>query len=411
MRKIFTCIDIGTDTIKAITVEEYNEKFNVLATASSISYGVKKGLITDAALVTSSIKKVIKELESKLGTKIEQVLAVVPSNNREISIESAEVNIHTENHIINGETIFSCMQKSLKKSVTPDNEVVSVMPIEYKINDNKKVKNPLGLEGDKLSIKSVVVSVPKKNVYSVVGVLENIGIEVVDIITSSIADYSAISDDEYDKRIVAIADIGKEKSVLSVFNKGILIKESVVSVGGIDIDDAIGFAYKTDDEKSKKLKEEYGVASIKYADGDETYKIVNRLDQEIEINQYSLSETIETKLTEMLKNIKNDINNLTNREISYIIVTGAITTMLGFDALVGDIYGGKGQLLNLNIIGIRDGNYSTCYGAIKYFVKKLELREKEYTMLTDEKVDEMLRARKKMGTGSVLGKIFGRIFE
>ena len=55
MRKIFTCIDIGTDTIKAITVEEYNEKFNVLATASSISYGVKKGLITDAALVTSSI--------------------------------------------------------------------------------------------------------------------------------------------------------------------------------------------------------------------------------------------------------------------------------------------------------------------------------------------------------------------
>ena len=411
MRKIFTCIDIGTDTIKAITVEEYNEKFNVLATASSISYGVKKGLITDAALVTSSIKKVIKELESKLGTKIEQVLAVVPSNNREISIESAEVNIHTENHIINGDAIFSCMQKSLKKSVTPDNEVVSVMPIEYKLNDNKKVKNPLGLEGDKLSIKSVVVSVPKKNVYSVVGVLENIGIEVVDIITSSIADYSAISDDEYDKRIVAIADIGKEKSVLSVFNKGILIKESVVSVGGIDIDDAIGFAYKTDEEKSKKLKEEYGVASIKYADGDETYKIVNRLDQEIEINQYSLSETIETKLTEMLKNIKNDINNLTNREISYIIVTGAITTMLGFDALVGDIYGGKGQLLNLNIIGIRDGNYSTCYGAIKYFVKKLELREKEYTMLTDEKVDEMLRARKKMGTGSVLGKIFGRIFE
>ena len=76
--------DIGTDTIKAVTVEEYNEKFNVLATASSISRGVKKGLIVDASLVTSAIKKVVKELESKLGTKVEQVLAVVPSNNREI---------------------------------------------------------------------------------------------------------------------------------------------------------------------------------------------------------------------------------------------------------------------------------------------------------------------------------------
>ena len=113
----------------------------------------------------------------------------------------------------------------------------------------------------------------------------------------------------------------------------------------------------------------------------------------------------------MLKNIKNDINNLTNREISYIIVTGAITKALGFDALLQDVYGRKGQILNLNIIGIRDSKFSTSYGAIKYFVDKLNLREKEYTMFVDEKVEEMERARKKMGTGSALGKIFGKIFE
>ena len=70
MRKIFTCVDIGTDTIKAITVEEYNEKFNVLATATSISRGVKKGLIIDASLVTSSIKKVLKELSHETGKRL-----------------------------------------------------------------------------------------------------------------------------------------------------------------------------------------------------------------------------------------------------------------------------------------------------------------------------------------------------
>ena len=141
------------------------------------------------------------------------------------------------------------------------------------------------------------------------------------------------------------------------------------------------------------------------------HKVVNRLDQEIELNQYPLSEVIEYKIAEILKNVKNDVNNLTNREISYIIVTGASAAMLGFDALVSDIYGNKGQVLSTNIIGIRDVKYATCYGAIKYFVNKLNLREKEYTMFTDEKVDDMLKARKKMGKGSVLGKIFGRIFE
>lgn len=411
MRNIFTCIDIGTDSIKAAIVEKYNDKFNVLATACGPSKGVKKGLIIDATGITSSIKKVIKDLESKAGTKVEQVLAIVPSNNRDITIATGEVQIHSEDRIITGDLIFSCMQKSLRKNVDPNKEVVSVMPIEYKIDNEKKVKNPLGLEGDKLSIKSVIVSVPKKNVYSVVGILENMGIEVVDITISSIANYFAISDDELDRNVVAMIDIGKEKSALSVFNKGILIKDVISSISGDSVDEAISFGFKTEKDKSKEIKEEYGVASRKYADGDENYEVVNRLEQPVNVNQYVLAELIEHKLTEMLKNAKNDINNLTNREISYIIVTGAISSMLGFDALVGDVYGNKGQVLSVNVIGLRDSKYGACYGAIRYFVKKLDMREKEYTMFTDEKVDEMLKARKKMGTGSVLGKIFGRIFE
>lgn len=411
MRKIYTCIDIGTDKIKAVTIEEYNDKFNVLATASSPSQGVKKGLIVDAGLITNAIKKTIKELESKLSTKIEQVIAIVPSNNRDITITTADIDVDTSDHLISGDIIFNCMQKSLKKNIDPNKEVVSIMPIEYKINDEKKVKNPLGLEGDKLSIKSVVVSVPKKNVYSVVGIIENIGIEVVDIMISSIANYYAIQDDEYDKGVVAIADIGRDKTVLSVFNKGIVIKDSIANLGASAVDEVISFNYKTEDDKSKQIKEEYGVANRKYADNDEEYKVVNRLEQKVDVNQYALSEMIEQKLTEMLKSIKKDINNLTNREIRYIIITGGITTMLGFDALVSDVYGNKGQILNLNIIGIRDGNYASCYGAIRYFVNKLELREKEYTMFNSDKVDEMLKARKKMGKGSALGKIFGRIFE
>ena len=411
MRKMYTCIDIGTDKIKAVTIEYYNDKFNVLATASCDSKGVKKGLIVDAGAVTSAIKKTVKELESKLGTKITQVLAVVPSNNRSINIGEAEVKITKEDHLITGDNIFTCMNKCIKGNVAPDHEVVSVLPIEYKIDGGKKVKNPLGLEGNVLSMKSVIISVPKKNVYSVVGILENVGLEVVDITISSIADYYSIKDNELDSHVVAIVDIGKEKEVLSVFNKGILIKEKIVAEGSKDIDATIGFNYKTDEAMSKKIKEEYGVANRKYADSDETYKVTNKLDGTSEVNQYSLSEIIEQKLTGILKNAKNDLNDLTNREISYIIVTGAVTSMLGFDGLVSDVYGNKGQVLNLNVIGLRDGGYSACYGSIKYFVSKLELREKEYTMLADEKVDEMLKARKKLGSGSALGKIFGKIFE
>ena len=91
MRKIFTSIDIGTNEIKVVTVEEFNDRFNVLASSSVKSTGVKQGLIVDANLGSSSIKKAIKDNESKLGVKIEEAIAIIPSNNMEICMRRGKV--------------------------------------------------------------------------------------------------------------------------------------------------------------------------------------------------------------------------------------------------------------------------------------------------------------------------------
>ena len=91
MRKIFTSIDIGTDTIKIVCLEYFNHKYNCLARSIVPSQGVKQGLIIDATKVSSAIKKGIKEIESNLGTKITEVLAIVPSTNVTFDIVSGNV--------------------------------------------------------------------------------------------------------------------------------------------------------------------------------------------------------------------------------------------------------------------------------------------------------------------------------
>ena len=81
MRKIFNSIDIGTDTIKLVTAELYNGKYNILCTTSVKTSGVRQGLIVNLAGITKYKKKCIKLSENKLGTKIDKVIAVVPSQN------------------------------------------------------------------------------------------------------------------------------------------------------------------------------------------------------------------------------------------------------------------------------------------------------------------------------------------
>ena len=409
MRKIFNSIDIGSYEIKIVTVEYYNNKYNILASASVPSLGVKEGLILEPNQVASQLKKAVKQIENKLGTKIDKTIAIIPSNDLSLTIASSKINLPSEKEV-DGEIIFSGLQKTIKGNIELGYEVVNVFPIEYRI-DNKKIVNPINKQGNELEIKGLIAMVPKQNIYSVVSVIESLGIEVMDILISSFGNYSSIKNKEMDARVVGIVDIGEEKTVISVMNKGIIIKESIIPLGTRQITSAISFNYKLNEKDSDKIKNCFAVANRKYADGEEIYNIKDRNNISININQYNLAEIIEKEIVNILKNVKNEIKNLTNREIGYIMITGGITNLLGFNALVEDQFIRNAGVINLGVVGIRDNKYSASFGAVKYFVNKLNLREKEYTMFDEEKINEMLATRKKVGASSALGRIFEKFFD
>ena len=93
------------------------------------------------------------------------------------------------------------------------------------------------------------------------------------------------------------------------------------------------------------------------------------------------------------------------------MITGGITNLLGFNALVEEQLMRNAGAVSLNIIGLRDNKYSAVYGAVRYFVDKLNLRDKEYTMFVDEKANEMLSTKRKVGSSNALGRIFEKFFD
>lgn len=61
MKKIYTSIDIGSDTVKILVGEVIHDKVYVLASNSIKSKGIRKGLIVDSNLVVNTIKDGIKK--------------------------------------------------------------------------------------------------------------------------------------------------------------------------------------------------------------------------------------------------------------------------------------------------------------------------------------------------------------
>ena len=85
--------------------------------------------------------------------------------------------------------------------------------------------------------------------------------------------------------------------------------------------------------------------------------MTNKEDKKITINQMQLSEVIESRIKEILKLAKNEINRLTKRENKgYIIVVGGISELAGFNYVVEETLGRNASCFNMTVIGARHNN-------------------------------------------------------
>ena len=409
MRKIYTSVDIGSDSIKILVAEIYNKKLNVLAVSNVKSSGIKKGLIVDANEILVSLREAISEIEGKLMITIDKVIASVPSYYSTFEIVTGEVDID-EYGKITGLDVVKVLQKAVKSKLKMDRELVTIIPIYYIVDDKKNIKDPKNLIGKKLGVKAMMATTPSKNVQSIISIFQSLGIDVVDVNLGSIADYNEFKNNTSDTGVSAVINIGHDITTVSLFNKGIIINSEVIQIGGKNIDNDISYVFKLDKKDSSKLKENFAVAHKKFSRVNDVKEAVTTNRDLISITQYDISQVVMSRLTEILKLAKKQTYLLTNREISYIIITGGTAELPGMSYLVEEIFGSNAKVGNIDTIGIRNNKYSTVSGLIKGINDKLESRDKEYTMI-DLDNDASGQNKLSINDSSVLNKVFGYFFD
>lgn len=408
MRNIYTGIDIGSDSIKIVVAELVNEKFYVLASTSVKTVGVKRGLVVDHNMVVSSLRLAVEEIENTLGIKINKAIVTVPSNDRQLSVVDGSIEISKET--IDGDDVVSVLQEATVDKIGEKEELVSIIPIMFSLDNERFTVNPNGMSSKTLGVKALLALAPKKQIFDVLKVFSDLNIEVVDITFNCIGDYYEAKTRETEAVIGAIINVGHDKMNVSIFNKGILIKDSIINLGSKNIDKDIAYVYGLDINSARELKEKFSLCSRRYADINETLEFSLDEGQKCSINQYEITEIVEARVVELLKLAKKEINNLTKRKISYIIVTGGITELMGFSYVVENILGINSSTVNTTTMGIRNNKFSSAMGVIRYFHEKMMLRDKNISFVDSETIEQMLKNKKSMlelTDDTIISKIFG----
>lgn len=409
MKKIYTSIDIGSDTIKFVVAELYKEKLHILHSSSIKSKGIRKGLIIDSNLMVNSIKDGIKVVSNDLGFQIKKVIVNVPSYNAKFMYVTNKIEINEE---ITTEDINKVIKSSVYGKIDSDYELVTVLPLEFVINESDSVEYPVGLKANTLEIKGIMITVPKKNIFSVVSVMESAGLEVVDITLSGLSDYSEVKRDNIKNKVGAIINIGHDITNVSVFNKGKLMNTEVLQIGGHNAEKDIAYVFGINVIDARTIKEKFSFAHKRFVTLTDTYEIKNNDEKLIKIGQLEVTEVVMSRLTEILNYAKKQILLLTKKNIEYIIITGGTTEMKYFKNLVYEILGKDVIIYLMKDIGIRDNKYISAFGSIKYFIEKMTIRGKDYSMISplDEELlltPESKTRRDKVGIAGMF-KNFGK---
>lgn len=383
MKKIYTGIDLGSFSIKIVVCEVINNNFHVLASSNTRCKGIKDGFIVDLEEAKNGLKKAKQDVEEMLGISVSQAIVTVPSQDKKFDIVEGMVNIETKNKIITADDIKRVFHEAVIGKIEDERELITITPISFQIDHDKTVKDPKGYIGNMLSVKAVITSIPKHNLRGVIQLLKECGIETVDTTFGAIGDYyeARSKSNDLDEGVSAIINIGHSKTEVSIFNKGIMIKNEIIDSGSRLIDKELSYLYKIKQGQARRLKESFAVGNTRYSDVNDTIELINKDDETFVVNQLEVSEIVEARLVDLLRLAKKQINILTNRKISYIIITGGISEIAGFEYVVENVFDRRTTTLNINAMGIRSNIYSSCYGIIKYFYNKLDLKDISYSMI------------------------------
>src|SRR5690606_5103082 len=144
-------LDIGTTKIVAM-VGRKNEygKLEILGIGKSKSLGVHRGVVNNITQTIQSIQLAVQEAEAAAGVKIEGVTVGIAGQHIRSLQHSDYITRANSELVIDEDDIDHLINQVHKLVMLPGEEIIHVLPQEYKIDGQAEIKEPIGMYGGRL---------------------------------------------------------------------------------------------------------------------------------------------------------------------------------------------------------------------------------------------------------------------
>ncbi len=327
--KIAVGLDIGTTKIVAI-IGRKNEygKVEVVGYGRSKSVGVKRGVVTNITQTIQSIQQAVEEAEASSGIKIKEVTVGIAGQHIRSLHHSDYITRPNSEVVINAEDIERLTSQVYKLGMMPGEEIIHVIPQEFKVDSEPNVTEPIGMYGGRLEANFHVVVGQVASIRNIGSCITSSGLKLANITLEPLASADAVLSAEEKEAGVALIDIGGGTTDLAIFKDGIIRHTAVIPFGGNVITNDIKEGCAIIEKQAELLKVKFGSAWPAENKDSEIVSIPGLRGREPkEITLKNLSKIIHARITEIIEQVYQEIKKYGHdtkqgRLIAGIVITG-----------------------------------------------------------------------------------------
>ena len=341
--RILVALDIGTTKIGVVIGQVNDEdEVEIVGIGTSVSDGLKKGVVVHIDKTVQSIKKAIEEAENVAGIEVREVVVGIAGRHIQSFDSKGIITVAKSDSLITPHDIQRCIEQASTFSIPEDREIIHVIPQNFVVDDQSGIKDPVGMCGIKIEGNVHIVTAAISSAQNIYNSVRKAGIDTSDIVLEPLASAYAVLDSDERELGCAVIDMGSGTTDIAVYANKSIKYTSSIEFGGANVTSDLAIALRTPIRGAESIKVKYGACAVSNIE-EEQIKVPGVGGAKArEIEKSFVAKVIRARMKEIFEMVYQDLkkHKLTNNLGAGIIITGGGSLCEGTARLAEEVFEG-----------------------------------------------------------------------
>jgi cell division protein FtsA len=315
--RIIASLDIGSTCVRVIVCERDPDGIlKIIGVGTRPSTGLRKGVVVNIEATLRAVASAVEDAEMMSGLEVTDCWTGIGGNHINGLNSKGVVGVSgkrrdAREREIGQEDIDRVIEAAKAVVIPTDRQILEVIPQNFKVDDQKGIRNPLDMIGVRLESEVHIITCTVTGAQNLIKCVNRAGFRVNELILQTLAAGRAVLTQEEMDLGVVLLDLGGGTTDALIYVEGTPFSTYTIPAGGTQVTSDISIIKNISPENAEKIKIDAGCCWDTMLDENETVIVPGVGGRPpMLIPRYQILTIIKPRMEEIFKLVKQHLDSL-----------------------------------------------------------------------------------------------------